>query len=103
MYLQNTLKVITVLSSEDSDELSPALQLLAERLDVFLRSPQVEVQERATALKSLLTTLGAWSNAQQCRNSSAALRATVSERMVPVNPRQARVQAVRVGSVKTLL
>ena len=92
VYLQNTLKVITVLSSEDSDELSPALQLLAERLDVFLRSPQVEVQERATALKSLLTTLGAWSNAQQCRNSSAALRATVSERMVPVNPKaQGRV------------
>ena len=43
-------------------------------------------------MKSLLTTLGAWSNAQQCRNSSAALRATVAERMVPVNPKaQARV------------
>ncbi len=92
VYLQNTLKVITVLSSEDSDELSPALQLLSERLDVFLRSPQVEVQERATALKSLLTTLGAWSNAVQCRSHAAALRATVAERMVPVNPKaQARV------------
>ncbi len=92
VYLQNTLKVITVLSSEDSDELGPSLTLLEERLDVFLRSPQVEVQERATALKSLLTTLGAWSNAVQCRSHAAALRATVAERMVPVNPKaQARV------------
>jgi len=92
VYLQNTLKVITVLSSEDSDELSPALNLLSERLDVFLRSGHVEVQERATALKSLLTTLGAWSNAVQCRSHAAALRATVAERMVPVNPKaQARV------------
>ena len=87
-----------MLSSEDSDELSPALQLLAERLDVFLRSPQVEVQERATALKALLTTLGAWSNAQQCRFISS-FPSDGSRAHGPREPQgtSARAEAVWVG------
>ena len=95
VYLQNALKVIVVLASDASDELQGALDLISERLDVFLRSGHVEVQERASQLKSLLTTLGALQpgvNAQNCRHASAQLKACVAERLVPVNPKaQARV------------
>ena len=92
VYLQNTLKVINGALVGGFRRVISSITVIGGTTRCLLRSPQVEVQERATALKSLLTTLGAWSNAQQCRHSSAALRATVSERMVPVNPKaQARV------------
>ena len=61
VYLQNALKVVALLAgpSGDAEELEATLGLVATRLDVFLQSVHVEVQERAAAFRALLLTFGA--------------------------------------------
>ena len=62
VYLQNALKVLALFCDDDDGddgELEDCLTLAARRLDVFLQSVHVEVQERATAFRGLLVAFGA--------------------------------------------
>lgn len=60
VYMQNALKVLAVATRHvsDDDELEGLLMILRVRLPFFLQSVHIEVQERATTLKNLLTCLG---------------------------------------------
>eukprot|EP00629_Pelagomonadales_sp_RCC1024_P017098 CAMPEP_0119271636 /NCGR_PEP_ID=MMETSP1329-20130426/8147_1 /TAXON_ID=114041 /ORGANISM="Genus nov. species nov., Strain RCC1024" /LENGTH=615 /DNA_ID=CAMNT_0007271687 /DNA_START=221 /DNA_END=2065 /DNA_ORIENTATION=- len=60
IYLQNTLKVLAHVAAAGEDgELEEVLALVGRRLEAFLQSVHVEVQERATGLRALLTGVGA--------------------------------------------
>jgi len=59
VYMQNALKVFTAaLRVSEDGEVAAMLDLLRLRMHVFMQSIHVEVQERASAFKHLLTVLG---------------------------------------------